>query len=59
MSSTPLRSVQAESLRAFVGLKRAQGYRYTHQSNLLRRFDQFLLCHSYSLLWLVQEIVDG
>ena len=57
MSSVLFKSIQAESLGAFVALKHAQGYCYTHQSVLLRQFDRFLLAHSYSCLWLVEKIV--
>jgi integrase len=59
MSSVLFESVHAASLGAFVALKHAQGYSYTHQSSLLRQFDRFLLAHSYSCLWLVEDIVDG
>lgn len=59
MSSIPFQSVQAESLAAFVALKHAQGYSYTHQSNLLRQFDRFLQARSYSCQWLVKDLVDG
>jgi integrase len=59
MSTELFKSVQAESLGAFVALKHAQGYRYTHQINLLRQFDRFLAAYSYSCAWLVEEIVNG
>jgi len=59
MSNALFKSIQACSLQSFVDLKHAQGYNYTHQSNLLRRFDMFLCERSYPCVWLKIQIVDS
>ena len=52
-------SVQAGLLQSFIDLKHAQGYKYTHQTNLLGRLDRLLCERSYSSLWLSLEIVEA
>jgi len=59
MNKVVFRSVQANTFEAFIIRKRAQGYTYDQQEQLLYRFDCYLIECSYDSLLLTREIIDN
>lgn len=59
MSTRRFRSVQANTLKAYLEMKIAMGYKYITQGVRLYQFDRHLFEQAYPYAWLEREIVES